>query len=133
MVDLRLDTNQRAWGFWWPRQNAQMNLLFEFVAGILRGVVKVVLVVLTALFALSVLCIGLVVVAWMVLRFFLTGRKPAVVTTFSRFNQAAQQFRPGGWSGNASVAHHDSADIVDVEAHEVRAVLNAPAPPKATD
>ena len=110
-----------------------MNFLFEFVAGILRGVVKVVLVVLTALFALGVLCIGLIVVAVMVLRFLLTGRKPAVVTTFSRFNQAAQQFRPGAWSGNAAAAHPDSADIVDVEAHEVRAVLSAPAPPKTAD
>lgn len=110
-----------------------MNFLFEFVAGILRGVVKVVLVVLTALFALGVLCIGLIVVVVMVLRFLLTGRKPAVVTTFSRFNQAAQQFRPGSWSGNAPAARPESADIVDVEAHEVRTALNAPAPNKTVD
>jgi hypothetical protein len=110
-----------------------MNLLFEFVASILRGGVKLVLVVLAALFALTVVCVGLVVVAVMVLRFLLTGRKPAVVTTFSRFNQAAQQFGPGAWSGKASALRPESADIVDVEAHEVRAVLNAPAPPKATD
>lgn len=110
-------------------QNARMNLLSEFVAGILRGVVKVVLVLLTALFALSVLCMGLVVVAVMVLRFLLTGRKPAVVTTFSRFNQAAQQFRPGGWAGNRS----DSADIVDVQAHEVAPLPNVALPPKAVE
>jgi hypothetical protein len=104
-----------------------MNLLFEFVAGILRGVAKVVLVVLTALFALSVLCIGLVVVAVMVLRFLLTGRKPAVVTPFSRFNQAAQQFRAGGWTGTRP----NSADIVDVQAHVVVPAPNASLPPKA--
>ena len=72
-----------------------MNLLSELVASILRGAVKLVLLVLAAIFALSVLCAGLLVVAFMVVRYLLTGRKPAVVTTFTRFNQAAQQFRPG--------------------------------------
>lgn len=114
-----------------------MNLLSELVASILRGVVKLVLLVLAAIFALSVLCAGLLVVAFMVVRYVLTGRKPAVVTTFTRFNQAAQQFRPGfrpGFGpGAASGAHPDNADIVDVEAHEVRAVLNAPTPHKTTD
>ena len=106
-----------------------MNPLFEVVAGILRGVAKVALLVLTALFALAVLCVGLVIVVVMVLRFLLTGRKPAVVTTFSRFNQAAQQFRPGGRTG----ARPGDVDIVDVEAHEVRSVLNAPHPHKTGD
>jgi hypothetical protein len=77
-------------------------------------------------FALSVLCAGLLVVVFMVLRFMLTGRKPAVVTTFTRFNQAAQQFRPGG-----AKPYTGSTDIVDVEAHEVRTVLNAPTSPKS--
>lgn len=114
-----------------------MNLFFELVASILRGAVKLVLLVFAAVFALSVLCAGLLVVAFMVVRFLLTGRKPAVVTTFTRFNQAAQQFRPGfrpGFApGSAAAAHPGSADIVDVEAHEVRTVLNAPTPPKSTD
>lgn len=110
-----------------------MNFLFKTVASLLRGVVKLVLLVLAAVFALSVLCAGLLVVVVMVLRFLLTGRKPAVVTTFTRFNQAAQQFRPGFRSGESSVARPNSADIVDVEAHEVRSVLNAPAPSKTPD
>lgn len=106
-----------------------MNLLFDLVSGILRGVVKVVLLALTAVFVVSVLCIGLALVVGLVLRYVLTGRKPAVVTTFSRFNQAAQQFRPG--FRPASATPPGGADIVDVEAHEVRAVLNAP--PKTAD
>ena len=106
-----------------------MNLFFEFAASLLRGAVKLVLLVLAAVFALSVLCAGLLVVAVLVLRSLLTGRRPAVVTTFTRFNQAAQQFRPGG----ATATRQDSADIVDVEAHEVRTVLNAPARSKPTD
>ena len=114
-----------------------MNLLSELVASILRGAVKLVLLVLAAIFALSVLCAGLLVVAFMVVRYLLTGRKPAVVTTFTRFNQAAQQFRPGfrpGFGqGPASEAHPGNADLVDVEAHEVRAVLSAPTPIKPAD
>jgi len=101
-----------------------MNLLPDLVSGILRGVVKVVLLALTAVFVVGVLCVGLALVVVLVLRFLLTGRKPAVFTAFTRFNQAAQQFRPGFRSANAGATHPGSADIVDVEAHEVRAVLN---------
>lgn len=98
-----------------------MNWIFETLTSILRGVVKLVLLVLAAVFAVSVLCAGLLVVIVMVLRFLVTGRKPAVVTTFTRFNQAAQQFRPGFRPGSdAAGAHAGGADIVDVEAHEVR-------------
>lgn len=104
-----------------------MNGLIELVASLLRGVVKLVLLVFAAVFALSVLCAGLLVVAVLMLRYLVTGRKPAVVTTFSRFNQAAQQFRPGFRPDAAPRA--DAADIVDVEAHEVRTVLNAPSKP----
>lgn len=110
-----------------------MNFLFETVASILRGAVKLVLLVLAAVFALGVLCVGLLVVAVLVLRFLVTGRKPAVVTTFTRFNQAARQFGPGFRPGATGAARPDSADIVDVEAHEVRAVLSAPHPPRSVD
>lgn len=111
-----------------------MNFLSETVASLLRGVVKLVLLVLAAVFALTVLCAGLLVVVVMVLRFLLTGRKPAVVTTFTRFNQAAQQFRPGFRTDGATGAlRPEIADIVDVEAHEVRSVLSAPAPSKTAD
>ncbi len=110
-----------------------MNLISDVVASLLRGVVKLVLLVFAAVFALSMLCAGLLVVVVMVLRFLVTGRKPAVVTTFSRFNQAAQQFRPGFGAGGATAGRPNSADIVYVEAHEVRSVLNAPAPSKTAD
>ena len=99
----------------------------------MRGVVKLVLLVLAAAFALSVLCVGLLLVVVLVLRFLVTGRKPAVVTTFTRFNQAAQQFRPGYRTDATSAVRQDHADIVDVEAHEVRSVLSAPAPSKTVD
>ena len=110
-----------------------MNLLFDLLASILRVAVKLVLLVLAAVFALGMFFAGLLVVAVMGLRYLLTGRKPAVVTTFTRFNQAARQFRPGFRTGDTSTVRPDSADIVDVEAHEVRAVLRAPNPSTTTD
>ena len=110
-----------------------MNLISDVVASLLRGVVKLVLLVFAAVFALGMLFAGLVVVLVMVLRYLLTGRKPAVVTTFTRFNQAARQFRPGARPSTNSAARPDNADVVDVEAHEVRSVLSAPNPSKTTD
>ena len=107
-----------------------MNLLFECVTSILRGVVKVALVALAALFLLGVLCVGVLIALAAVIRFLLTGRKPTVVTTFARFNQAARQFRPGGsWARAGRV---DSAGTVDVEAHEVHPAP-IPLPPRAID
>ena len=77
------------------------------------------LMALTVVFVLGVLCIGLVLALALVIRFLLTGRKPAVFTTYTRFTQAAQQFRPG----HATEVSPDSADVVDVQAHEVRSAL----------
>lgn len=110
-----------------------MNLLFDLVTGILRGVTKVALIAMAAAFAVGVLCIGLLFAVASVIRYVLTGRKPALFTTFTRFNDAAQQFRPGNWSGPATGTRPDSADIVDVQAHEVRSALGAPTLPKTTD
>ena len=109
-----------------------MNLISGLVNGTLRIVTKIVLLALTAVFVLSVLCIGLALVLVMVIRFLLTGRKPAIFTTVGRFNQAAQQFRPGNWPGHGTAARPDTADVVDVQAHEVRAVLSAPNPTTST-
>lgn len=110
-----------------------MNLILELVTGILRGLTKVALIALTAVFALGVLCIGLTIALATVIRYLLTGRKPALFTTFTRFSQTAQQFRAGSWPGNAHGARQDSAEVVDVQAHEVRSALGAPVPPKTAD
>ncbi len=110
-----------------------MNFFADFVGGILRGAVRVVLLALTAIFVLGVLCIGLLAVLLAVIRFLLTGRKPAVVTTFARFNQAARQFGQGGWPKQGAGSATDAADIVDVQAHEVRAPVGGALPPKSVD
>jgi hypothetical protein len=100
-----------------------MHLISDFVRSVLRGVIKVVLLAMTVVFVLGVLCIGLILVLAHVIRFLLTGRKPAVFSTYTRFTQAAQQFRPGKWPGHATEVSPDSADVVDVQAHEVRSAL----------
>jgi hypothetical protein len=100
-----------------------MKLISDLISGIVRGVVKLALMALTVVFVLGVLCIGLVLALALVIRFLLTGRKPAVFTTYTRFTQAAQQFRPGKWPGHATEVSPDSADVVDVQAHEVRSAL----------
>lgn len=111
-----------------------MNLIFDLVAGILRGLTKVALIALTGVFLLAVLCIGLTFVLLTAFRYMLTGRKPSVFATFTRFSQAAEQFRPG--RRPAQGMPPDSGDVVDVQAHEVRPlnqVLGGPTPPNAAD
>jgi hypothetical protein len=57
----------------------------------------------------------------------LTGRKPAVFTTFTRFRDMSRQFQGGSWPGQGAprpARSTDSDDIVDVQAHEVRGVLS---------
>ena len=114
-----------------------MNLLSDLVTGILRAFTKLALIAFAAVFALVVLIGILVVVAVALIRFLLTGRKPAVFATVSRFRQGAQQFRTGAWPANGSAGgRYNDADVVDVEArevHEARAVLNAPLSPKIPD
>jgi hypothetical protein len=110
-----------------------MKLIFNLVGGILGGVVKVALLAFTAVFVLGVLCVGLVVVLATIIRFLLTGRKPAVFATFTQFSQAAQQYRPGGWAGQGAAAQPQGDDIVDVQAHEVHPVVGDALPPKTAD
>ena len=126
-------SNKKLCGLLRARQNADMKLISDLVTSILRGVIKVALLALTAVFVLGVLCIGIIVVLVTAIRFLLTGRKPAVFTTFTRFNQAAQQFRPGNWPGHATGVRPDSADIVDVQAHEVRSAPGTALPPRVVD
>lgn len=110
-----------------------MNVFSGIVSGILRGLVKAVVLVVSTVVVLAVLCVGLVVALTTMLRFVLTGRRPAVFATFTRFNQAARSFRPDGWPGVTRDGRSDTGDVVDVQAHEVRSVVNTALPPKAAD
>lgn len=103
-----------------------MDTLNRLVSAITRTVLKLVLIAAAAVFALSLILVALVSLLWVLLKALLTGRKPAFVTTFQRFNQARQQFKRGGFgAAGASAAGgfgHAApvADVVDVQAHEVR-------------
>jgi hypothetical protein len=110
-----------------------MNMLTDIVTGILRGLVKVAMIAFAALFAVVVVCSALILAATVLIRFLLTGRKPEVFATVSQFRQGAQQFRAGQWAGSGSRAAPDTADVVDVQAHEVSTVLTVPLSSKNTD
>jgi hypothetical protein len=112
----------------WPlleEQNTVMNVIFGFISGTLRQLLKLAFLVLTALFVVSVLVIGITVALLTLLWSLMTGRKPALVTQFTRFRQAAQPFSPGAWNRHAAHAHPAEADVVDVQAREVPAKLGA--------
>nr|CBA32135.1 hypothetical protein Csp_D30610 [Curvibacter putative symbiont of Hydra magnipapillata] len=103
-----------------------MDTLMNLVSAIFRFALKLVLIAAAAVFALSLIFVALLSLVWVLLKALLTGRKPAFVTTFQRFNQARLQFKRGGFgaagpSGVGGFGHRASAaDVVDVQAHEVR-------------
>jgi hypothetical protein len=101
--------------------NAQMEFIFGFVGQILRSVLRLVLFLAAGVFMLSLLAAILGAVLLTAMWSLLTGRKPAVFTTFSRFRQATRQFRQGTRPQQGGVASRGAthADVVDVQAHEV--------------
>jgi hypothetical protein len=107
-----------------------MNVIFAFVAGALRGLVRLTMIALGAVFLLGLLLSALLAVVATIIWSLLTGRKPAIFTVLSRFQQASRQFRTGGWPGNATHPPPGSADVVDVQAHEVREAIGHDGPGK---
>ncbi|WP_294769373.1 hypothetical protein [uncultured Rhodoferax sp.] len=104
----------------------------EIIFNVLRRLFKLALVIWVGMLALSILLAVLTAVAANVLWSLLRGRKPALFTTYTRFRQASQQFRGGGWNRAEGFARPVAEDVVDVQANEVReAVL--PLPPSASD
>jgi uncharacterized membrane protein YgcG len=97
-----------------------METLLNFVAHVLRRVFKLVLVVWVSLFALALLSLAVTAALLTVLWSLLRGRKPALFTTLTRFRQASQQFRTGGWNRAGGFARPAAEDVVDVQANEVR-------------
>lgn len=86
------------------------------ISSILRFILKLFLVAVAAIFAVSLLfaLLVMVLVGW--LKFLVTGRKPAPVMQFSRF----QPFSPQDiWAGRPAADARKQSDIVDVEVREV--------------
>lgn len=93
----------------------------------MRGLFKLFFLALMGLFAFAFLIMGLVAVMVMAVLSLLTGRKPAIFTTYSLVKKFSQQFSEGtfGNPGAPQDAANDN-NVVDVQAHEVRLALNAP-------
>ena len=90
------------------------------VSQIFRFILKLVLGLFAAFFALSLLAATLMVVAFSLLKSLLTGRKPAPAMVFGRFQQfSAQGMRPGG-SPREQASSADAGNVVDVEVREIR-------------
>jgi hypothetical protein len=65
--------------------------------------------------------VALISVVWSLLR----GRKPAMVTVFQNVRQSSKVFGQGTWTtrGPGAGTGTQAADVVDVQAHEVRPSL----------
>ncbi|OGB19363.1 MAG: hypothetical protein A2W72_15600 [Burkholderiales bacterium RIFCSPLOWO2_12_67_14] len=94
-----------------------MNGFADFLSRVLRGVLKLALVLAAGVFVLSFLLAAIVVVLGVSLWSLLTGRKPAPVVMFSRMRQNSQRYAQGVWPGRGERPTGD--DVVDVQATEV--------------
>ena len=88
----------------------------DFLARVLRGVIKFALVLAATVFVLSFLLAALVIVLVASLLSLLTGRKPAPVVMFSRMRESSQRYTQGVWPGRPG---QPQGDVVDVEVTEV--------------
>lgn len=96
-----------------------MYRMMNELSSVLRGLLKLALVLLTFALGLMFLIAAIAVVAISAVWSLLRGRKPAIYTTYTHFKAASQAFRRGGgWPNTPGPAA--GADVVDVQAHEVR-------------
>lgn len=95
-----------------------MNSLFNLAARIVRSLIKLLLVMIAFAVIFFILAVGLAVAVLSIVWSLLRGRKPAGVAVFQRFHKTSQQFRTRG------TPSENSADIVDIQAHEVRTYLS---------
>jgi hypothetical protein len=87
----------------------------NFFSRFIRLVIKLVLAAFGLVFAVSLLLAALVVIFLSLLKSLITGKKPAPVVMFKKF----QNFAPGGmWPGTTKA--QNTNDVVDVEVREVR-------------
>lgn len=88
----------------------------NFLSTLIRFIVKVMLTMLGAVFAVSLFVAAMLLLVFSSFKWLVTGKKPAPFVIFSQFNK----FRSGGgWARNAKT--QATADVVDVEAREVDA------------
>jgi hypothetical protein len=91
-----------------------MNLLTDVVSRVMRGLIKLTLLLTAGVFLFSLLLVALGVVLMASLWSLITGRKPAPVVMFSRMRTQSQRYTQGVWPGREPVG-----EVVDVDATEV--------------
>ena len=94
-----------------PRFAKQISLFF----------IKLVLGLLAAVFAVSMLAAGLIALILGLIKWLVTGKKPGLAIAFSRVRQFSPQNK---WSGRVSPKRPAASDVVDVEVREVHEVRN---------
>lgn len=107
--------------------NAGMHSFSQILFRSLQGLVKLGLMVFAAALLLGLFLAGVLVALSLVLWSLLRGRRPALFSAFSFFRQASSQLRQSAWATSPGA---NASEVVDVQAHEVRAVLLDGAAPK---
>ncbi len=96
-----------------------MNEILRFFSGLLAAVVRVALWLVTAVLALGLLALALVLLLMGMLWALVRGRKPEAPVFVGRFRQfTSQRVWPGGAPWHTS-ARAEAQDVVDVEVREV--------------
>lgn len=97
----------------------------SFLSRVLSFVLRLVLWTFAAIFALSLMLAGLVLLALGLLRSLITGQKPKPMV-FGRFQRfSSQPVWPGAARPDAAAAARE-ADVVDVEVREIRSDKRLP-------
>ena len=89
----------------------------NFISGIIRFIIKLVLAAFGLVFAVSLLLAALVAVVFSLLKSLITWQKPAPFVVYSQFKQFRQGAR-GGWPFAEKPV--PQSDVVDVEVREVK-------------
>ena len=93
----------------------------SFAKQIFRFFIKLVLGLVAAVFAVSLLAAGLIALALSLLKWLVTGKKPAFAIAFSQFRKFSPQ---NDWSGTFNQKRPAASDVVDVEVREVHEARN---------
>ena len=99
-----------------------MNGLSDFIQGVVRSAIKLLLVLAATVFLVSLLLAAIVVMLGVSIWSLVTGRKPEPAKIFTQFRQSSARFTPpGGWPGQRSqgTQGRPDAQVVDVQAHVV--------------
>ncbi|MEO8543312.1 MAG: hypothetical protein ABJA49_06915 [Betaproteobacteria bacterium] len=97
-----------------------MNGLTDFIHGVVRATIKLLLVLAAAIFVVSLLLAAIVVMLAVSIWSLVTGRKLEPIKVFSQFRQSSARFKPGGWPGRpGGGTGKPETLVVDVQAHEV--------------